>query len=263
MADSTFYDPSADPNALPSELGGNSGDWTTNVAEAPVASPSDPTVFSADYSAAGQEPAVATADSGGFSLASVLGPAFALVNSPKRTQTIGGAFSAMGQGALPGWMTTLGKAIGPGGVGGLQSLWDVSGGDPNVGVSPMPPPDYQTQGGSMPFLVPRDAQGHCAPQSRAISKFLPCGCTPRAFVALVKLVGPDAAGAALGMTGVQATQLFFLASSKKRRGRRGVSGRQLANAKRVFHVVTKMYHQLHGRGGHSAPRYAFQRRRRK
>lgn len=67
------------------------------------------------------------------------------------------------------------------------------------------------------------------------------------------------------MLGVQQdTILYAYFRSRGRSGRRGrgVTGRQLRNARRVYHVISKMYHQLHGRGGGGGTvRYAFHRRR--
>jgi hypothetical protein len=78
--------------------------------------------------------------------------------------------------------------------------------------------------------------------------------------------------AASKVTGLTANDLLGLWMRKrKRRRRRGITGRQLANAARVARTLSRMQQTFRAAlpagygGGHhrSAPRYAFHRRRRR
>lgn len=71
-----------------------------------------------------------------------------------------------------------------------------------------------------------------------------------------------------GLVGVDAKTLAsaFLAKRGRRRRGRGITYRQLANARRVNNTIDRMYHQLHKGQHHRAPTYrvqpaAFHRRR--
>ncbi len=93
------------------------------------------------------------------------------------------------------------------------------------------------------------------------------GITERAIHRLVKRFGPNAIANFVGLA-VEAILYLFFQSEKhgSRRHRRGISYRQLANARRVYGTVTRMYHQYMPRArAHYAhkPVYAFQRRRRR
>lgn len=75
-----------------------------------------------------------------------------------------------------------------------------------------------------------------------ITRFvLPSGATVsrKQAVALAKQVGLDAAAVALGVTAVELAEAVMQETSRPRR-RRGITGRQLANARRVNRMVKKM-----------------------
>jgi hypothetical protein len=85
--------------------------------------------------------------------------------------------------------------------------------------------------------------------------------TPQQAMALVRRVGPEAAAAALGLSAVELAQWLMQSNALRGRRRRGITGRQISNARSTIRRVTGFMAQINQacgparsrrRGGHRA-----------
>jgi hypothetical protein len=68
--------------------------------------------------------------------------------------------------------------------------------------------------------------------------------TAQQAMALVRRIGPEAAAAALGLTAVELAQWLMQSNALKGRRRRGITGRQISNARSTIRRVTGFMAQI-------------------
>ncbi len=80
--------------------------------------------------------------------------------------------------------------------------------------------------------------------SSRIAAFVGRRVTPQQAMALVRRVGPEAAAAALGISTVELAQWLMQSGAMRGRRRRGISGRQISNARSTIRRVSGFMAQI-------------------
>lgn len=82
------------------------------------------------------------------------------------------------------------------------------------------------------------AKGAARALSARVAAYVGRRVTPAQAMALVRRVGPEAAAAALGLTVVELAQWMFASGAGRARRRRGITARQISNARSTIRRMT-------------------------